>query len=404
MEGGLDKMKIGILGLDLNSGNKGCEALAYGFLEILNSIVEKDEKIAEVYLLQKLPTKRYIQSKCSFQKIKKYYKPKYFFNKLNIDIIFLAHTSRKIFFNSKINRMDFVIDFTGGDSFSDIYGLSRFYERTRFKECIMKHDVPLILGSQTIGPFENEDAKKLAVKVIRQSLKVFARDEVSQKYAEKISGRKIILTTDVAFALPYSKVQFSSKKIKIGFNPSGLLWHGGYSGDNQFGLTVDYKEYCRKVLDYLTKDDRYEVHLILHSFEDNNTNIADNDLVPAKILHEEYKKTILSPLFDSCIDAKNYIAGMDILIGARMHATIGAFSAGVAVIPFAYSRKFQGLFNSLEYQYIIDAKSITTETAVENTLEWIKEEKILKDNMKMGKQLIEKKIQIFKDELSNLMD
>lgn len=169
-------------------------------------------------------------------------------------------------------------------------------------------------------------------------------------------------------------------------------------------MTVDYKEYCRKVLDYLTKDDRYEVHLILHSFEDNNTNIADNDLVPAKILHEEYKKTILSPLFDSCIDAKNYIAGMDILIGARMHATIGAFSAGVAVIPFAYSRKFQGLFNSLEYQYIIDAKSITTETAVENTLEWIKEEKILKDNMKMGKQLIEKKIQIFKDELSNLMD
>lgn len=101
---------------------------------------------------------------------------------------------------------------------------------------------------------------------------------------------------------------------------------------------------------------------------------------------------------------KIILQGMDILIGARMHATIGAFSAGVAVIPFAYSRKFQGLFNSLEYQYIIDAKSITTETAVENTLEWIKEEKILKDNMKMGKQLIEKKIQIFKDELSNLMD
>lgn len=403
MEGGLDKMKIGILGLDFNSGNKGCEALAYGFLEILNSIVEKEGKTAEVYLLQKLPTKQYIQSKCSFQKIKDCYNPKYFYNKLNINIIFLAHTSRKIFFNFKIKSMDFVIDFTGGDSFSDIYGLSRFYERTRFKECIMKHNVPLVLGSQTIGPFENKDAKKLAVKVIKQSLKVFARDELSQKYAEKISGRKVILTTDVAFALPYSKVQFSSKRIKIGFNPSGLLWHGGYSGDNQFNLMVDYKEYCRKVLEYLTKDDRYEVHLILHSFEDNNTNIADNDLVPAKILHEEYNKTVISPFFDSCIDAKSYISGMDILIGARMHATIGAFSAGVPVIPFAYSRKFQGLFNSLEYQYIVDAKFVSTEIAIKNTLEWIEKKEILKDNMKMGKQLINKKLQIFKDELANLM-
>lgn len=208
------KMKIGILGLDLNSGNKGCEALAYGFLEILNSIVEKDEKTAEVYLLQKLPTKQYIQSKCSFQKIKKYYKPKYFFNKLNIDIIFLAHTSRKIFFNSKINRMDFVIDFTGGDSFSDIYGLSRFYERTRFKECIMKHDVPLILGSQTIGPFENEDAKKLAVKVIRQSLKVFARDEVSQKYAEKNIRKKNYIDNRCSFCITLFKGSILFKEDK----------------------------------------------------------------------------------------------------------------------------------------------------------------------------------------------
>ena len=102
MEGGLDKMKIGILGLDLNSGNKGCEALAYGFLEILNSILDEEETNIEVYLLQKLPTKQFLKSKCSFRKIKEYFKPKYFFDKLDINIMFLAHTSKKIFFNPKI--------------------------------------------------------------------------------------------------------------------------------------------------------------------------------------------------------------------------------------------------------------------------------------------------------------
>lgn len=404
MEGGLDKMKIGILGLDLNSGNKGCEALAYGFLEILNSILDEEETNIEVYLLQKLPTKQFLKSKCSFRKIKEYFKPKYFFDKLDIKIMFLAHTSKKIFFNSKIKEMNFVIDFTGGDSFSDIYGLDRFYERTKFKECIIKHKVPLVLGSQTIGPFKDENAKKLASEVIKQAKKVFARDRLSQRYAEEISGRKPILTTDVAFALPYSRVQLPSKKIKVGFNPSGLLWHGGYSGDNQFDLTVNYKEYCYEVLNHLTKDDRYEVHLILHSFEDNNTNISDNDLVPAKILHKQYRETILAPLFDSCIDAKSYIAGMDVLVGARMHATIGAFSAGVPVIPFAYSRKFQGLFNSLKYEYIIDAKSVTTKMAVEFTLKWIEQKELLKNNMKIGKQLIDNKTQLFKDELLELIE
>ena len=300
--------------------------------------------------------------------------------------------------------MDFVIDFTGGDSFSDIYGLLRFYERTNFKKSIISHNVPLILGSQTIGPFEDDNAKKLAVEIIKNAKIVFARDEISQKYAEEISERNVVLTTDVAFALPYTKIEFPTKKIKIGFNPSGLLWHGGYSGNNQFGLTVDYKKYCREVLECLTNDERYEVHLILHSFEDNDINISDNDLIPARILHREYDNTILSPLFDSCIDAKSYIAGMDILIGARMHATIGAFSSGVAVIPFAYSRKFQGLFNSLDYKYIIDAKSLTTDNAVYNTLKWIEEKDKLKNDMKIGKQLIDSKLELFKKELSNLIN
>lgn len=397
-------MRLGILGLDLNSGNKGCEALAYGFLEILNSLGHDNKEKTDVFLLQKIPTKQLLKSGFSLKKIKKEYTPKYKFSELEIDIIFLAHTSKTVFFNYQIKKLDFVIDFTGGDSFTDIYGLNRFYERTRFKDCIMKHGVPLILGSQTIGPFENPEARAYAVEVIRKVRQAFARDELSFQYMKEISGREPVLVTDVAFALPYTRVEFpQSQRIRVGFNPSGLLWNGGYSADNQFGLAVEYKEYCYKVMDYLTQDPRFEVHLILHSFEDNDTNIADNDLIPARILQSKYPSTIMSPLFNSCIDAKSYIAGMDILIGARMHATIAGFSSCVPVIPFAYSRKFQGLFNSLDYEYVIDARKMTTNEALSKTIKWINQRDVLLADVRKGAHIIDKKMNVFKDELLRIM-
>lgn len=43
--------------------------------------------------------------------------------------------------------------------------------------------------------------------------------------------------------------------------------------------------------------------------------------------------------FITALDVKNYICNMDILIAPRMHASIAAFSSGVPVLPFAYSRK-----------------------------------------------------------------
>jgi polysaccharide pyruvyl transferase WcaK-like protein len=46
-----------------------------------------------------------------------------------------------------------------------------------------------------------------------------------------------------------------------------------------------------------------------------------------------------------------------------MHACIAAFSTGVAVVPLAYSRKFNGLFESLGYSVIADGKAMCNEEA-----------------------------------------
>lgn len=396
--------EIGIIGLDFNSGNKGCEALAYGFLEILNTLSEKHQKKIKVWLLQKLPTKQLVKKRFNMGAIKAYYTPKYQYKNLDVGIIFLGHTSKKIFYNSKISKLDYVFDFTGGDSFSDIYGMQRFLERTNFKSSIIEHGVPLILGSQTIGPFESEEARRLAAQVISDCYEVFARDELSCDYAAEISGRKPILTTDVAFALPYKALNLGkTDKIRVGLNVSGLLWYGGYTGDNQFNLTVDYKKYCESVIQRLLDDGRYEIHLILHCFEDNNYNISDNDLVPTKELHERFPETIISPFFDSCIDAKSYISSMDVVVGARMHATIGAFSANVPVIPFAYSRKFEGLFNSIGYNYTLNARKLSTDDCIDLTLKYIENKDKILQNIYSGKKIIESKLNCMTDRLEEIL-
>ena len=49
-----------------------------------------------------------------------------------------------------------------------------------------------------------------------------------------------------------------------------------------------------------------------------------------------------------------------------MHSTIGAFSAGVPVVPMAYSRKFNGLFvDTLKYDAMADMKASTDEETLD---------------------------------------
>ena len=125
--------------------------------------------------------------------------------------------------------------------------------------------------------------------------------------------------------------------------------------NNQFGLKTDYQQTIRKIINWFLSMKNVKVHLISHVATERRH--VENDYEVAfdlwKNIHHD--RLMLAPLFFSPIDAKNYIAGMDFFMGARMHATIAAFSAGVPVIPMAYSRKFNGLFvDTLSYSHLAD--------------------------------------------------
>ncbi|WP_346288213.1 polysaccharide pyruvyl transferase family protein [Zoogloea sp.] len=270
---------------------------------------------------------------------------------------------------ARFSKCDLVLDLSEGDSFTDIYGAKRLVAQTLSKFLALSAGAPLVLSPQTIGPFETRVGKFLGGRIMSRSKCVFARDEQSFNYVRTLAPvAPVELVTDLAFALPYTKGlhTFRPDAVHFGFNVSGLLYSGGYGGGNQFGLTIDYKKFVEQVLEKFSSRPDVQVHLVPHVISDRYE--IEDDYRLSEKLCAEYKNCVISPKFRSPVEAKSYISSLDFFSGARMHATIAAFSSGVPVVPVAYSRKFAGLFGSLGYECLIDGKADSTDSAV-STLE-----------------------------------
>lgn len=385
-------MKAVLMGLEFFINNLGCEALSYSFVsELYEMTKEKGEKLelsTIVFADHKIP---YVPG-----------------TDIPIRCIGIHYKSPKFWKTIKreFRTSDFIFDFTMGDSFSDIYGMKRFTLDALVKTAAVKSGTPYILGPQTYGPYKSGIAKKWARWIMKKAACIYTRDEQSQKVAEALSGRDVFLTTDVAFALSYKKRDIGEDgKIKIGFNPSGLLWAGGYTHDNQFGLALDYQKYCKEICERLSKDPKYEVYLIPHvgtisEFESD----SENDSYACKQIQILYPEMKVLDEISTPMDVKGYIAAMDVFIGARMHATIGAFSSGVATIPVSYSRKFEGLYGSLNYDYVIHATQDSTEEAVEKTMDYIEKYAVLKNDVEKSMSLVREKQKFFRKHLAQILD
>lgn len=250
-------------------------------------------------------------------------------------------------------KCDLVLDIGEGDSFSDIYGLKRLVFLIGTKLRAARHGRKLVLSPQTLGPFKHPLAAWWADVAMRRASLVCARDGLSTQYFE---SRKLptpfLEAIDVAFALPFERVVSPTSPVRVGINVSGLLWAGGYSGQNQFGLTLDYRQTMHALVRHFQALPHVQVVLVPHVVTADR--LAEDDLRASQAVAAEHPGVEVAGPFDSAIEAKSYISGMHFFMGARMHACIAAFSSGVPCVPMAYSRKFTGLFNSLGYGEVAD--------------------------------------------------
>ena len=348
---------IGLFGVALHSTNYGVTALGISQIAMLESIAEEIGCTFKYIVFSG-------ESKKETDCIKNYIPVE----KVEfVDIVRIKTGLKGIqSLKKNIQKCDAIIDLTYGDSFSDIYGMKNFVLYSVPKLVTEKLHIPLILGPQTYGPFKSKMAENLAKRMLKKTDYIFARDDESaQQVARLIPKKRVCMTSDLAMELPYDKElsnreHSNNTELDIGINVSNMLWHDG----KDFGFSLDYVQFTKQLIEKLSQ--KYRVHLIAHTYDKN-----DGEYRIAEELHRLYPKTILARTFVSPIDAKNYISKMDFFIGARMHATIGAFSSGVPIAPIAYSRKFSGLYGSIGYPYIIDCTILDESEATNKVLEMI---------------------------------
>jgi len=391
-------MRVGLIGAVIGNSNMGCVALTYSIVKVLKSISEELNIDINYLFFDVIPDKSKTNLLCDEVGIDinqvyvtkmgamgdTYELCRYFY--LNLGMIFA------------IKSCDFIIDITQGDSFTDIYGNRRFNSWTRIKKLVEIMGKPLILAPQTYGPFRNTKNREYAKGIIENAALVISRDQISADYISSFSNNKIHVTTDLAFLLPYNISSNKNDKIKVGINISALLvTNKSEQTEVNFNMSVNYDEYIDRLIMQLAANDMYQVHLIPHVREDIN---------PIKELKDKYEDVVIHEAFSSPIQAKNCIADMDVFIGARMHATIAAFSAGVATIPTAYSRKFLGLFQNLGYNRIINLQECSTDEALEKTLTYLSIRDILEKEVKSCKKEVDIKseytIWLFSDFIKNI--
>ena len=254
-----------------------------------------------------------------------------------------------------------------GDSFADIYGSDRFHGIDSQHVLARWFGLPLCLLPQTIGPFNDAKIRRQAIRSLNYAECIMTRDKQSQDYVHELVPKKAsVETIDVAFFMPFKAEEFDQEHLHVGLNISALLWHGGYTRNNQFGLSVDYPQLVERVVDYFLQRPDVVLHLVPHVV--GHERHVENDYAVSYDLWKARKhpRLVLAPLFLDPIMAKGYIAGLDFFLGARMHSTIAAFSTGVPVVPMAYSRKFNGLFvDTLSYPHLVDMKRTTEDEALQ---------------------------------------
>lgn len=280
-----------------------------------------------------------------------------------------------------ILQTDVFADITGGDSFSDIYGMRRFMSGFLKKLLPVMFRKELIMLPQTYGPFKKRLTKYMARYILRCSNVIYSRDHAGVEYVRRLlddatSEDKVRFVPEVAFVLDPrvpSNMDIGSlpdvrtdKSVIVGLNVSGLLYYGGYTGSNMFGLKEDYRQTICRIIDFLTAKKDVLVLLVPHVFppvESAEIGVVENDVAACQDVYKKFSAKYPARVFmvRGSYDQSEikYIIGLcDFFLGSRMHACVAALSQMIPAVGLAYSKKFYGVFDSVGVSHlVIDLRS-----------------------------------------------
>lgn len=274
-----------------------------------------------------------------------------------------------------VQEADLVASIAGGDSFSDVYGLDRFLYVSLPQLLALFLGKRLVLLPQTLGPFKGWLARAIARVILKRAESIYLRDLAGVRRIKALLGPngrdgKVRFCYDVGFLVnpvrpPHlDLVGFPSQpphgSSLVGLNISGLLFMGGYTRNNMFGLKTEYRKLVYSLIDFLIENKNAHVLLVPHVFGEH----SESDSLVCERIYEELKTKYSSKLafvrgrYNQC-EIKYIIGRCDFFIGSRMHACIAALSQNIPALAIAYSDKFVGVMETLGIQSLVaDARTM----------------------------------------------
>lgn len=288
---------------------------------------------------------------------------------------------------SLIDTCDAVLDVSGGDSFSDIYGIKRFNCVNRPKQIAINRKKRLILLPQTYGPYNSASVLQQASQSVRNSTIAWARDKDSYKILQNLLGNDFSnerhhCGVDMAFALERVEAKqkimpplsdwinnSSVSNVLIGINVSGLIYHNAENAKKSYGFKADYKNTVNGLILWLLNNTKVKIVLISHVMAkpgDYESDYEACENVASLIDNKFSDRVVISPPTLNESEVKWLISKLNWFCGTRMHSTIAGLSTCIPTTAISYSDKTKGVFDTCEQgMHVIDPRINNTDEAIQ---------------------------------------
>lgn len=284
-----------------------------------------------------------------------------------------------------LRESDAVADITGGDSFTDLYGRTRFENGCAEKRLALDYGGGLILLPQTYGPFKDEATRREAAEIVARASMAWSRDAAGFEVLRGLLGgafdpARHASGVDVAFRLAVadprgriderlrSWIAPGREAPTIGINVSGLTYVNDAVARRDYGLQADYRATVHGLVDRLLARTNARVVLMPHVLtppghyeSDRTASVAVVEALGARAA----ERVVVAPDLGA-FEAKWLISKMDWFCGTRMHSTIAALSSGVPCAALAYSLKTHGVFETCgQGAHVAELRRLDADAAID---------------------------------------
>jgi polysaccharide pyruvyl transferase WcaK-like protein len=283
----------------------------------------------------------------------------------------------------RLQETDLFAALSGGDSFSDIYGIMRLLYVALPQLLVIALGKRLVLLPQTLGPFRSRTARVIARYILERADRVYSRDYRGLDDVRALTRGGRVVECKFGFDLGFSLEPAVPEKLDIhglrldadsgvplvGLNVSGLLLMGGYTRDNAFGLRTDYESLVYDLIKFLILRKDANVLLIPHVL--GPAAGAESDAIACERVYGTVQQAyrgrlgILRGTYDQH-EIKHVIGRCEFFIGSRMHACIAALSQHVPSVSIAYSDKFRGVLETIGVEALVaDGRSLDSSEIID---------------------------------------